>query len=291
MAHARATGEVELGPFGALDQRWMIRCPTGALAVLLEELYAALRVRGPAATGTAHASYHLVPPDGGQPGKIARDHEVVASRPTLAATVHTLVWAINRQVLERSQRPLILHAAGAERDGRVLVLAAPSNAGKTTLVAGLAERGWGYLGDEALAIATDGTVEGYPKPLTVRQGSFAVLEHLRPVTPPGLDGVFTTQWQVPMTDRACSGGPLARLVLPRYDPDLEQPAVLHPLPATEAIARLVPCTYAPEHGRLGTDRVQRLATLVERFPALALTYRDGDAAGACVEHACQTLPN
>lgn len=278
MADGRAGGEVELGPYGALDQRWTIRCPDGDLAGVLETLYAALDVSGPAETGTAHATYHLALPDGTQSGRITRDDEVVASPYTLAETVHTLVWAINRQVIERTARPLILHAAGAERDGRVVVLAAPSDAGKTTLVAGLVEHGWGYLGDEALAIAADGTVEGYPKPLTVRPGSFAVLEHLRPAAPPGLDRLFATQWQVPLTERACTGGPLAAVVLPRYDADLVEPAELRVVPATEAMSRLVPCTFAPVHMRLGIDRVQRLAGLVQQVPVHALTYRESGAA-------------
>src|SRR4029450_8545706 len=43
--------------------------------------------------------------------------------------------------------PMILHAAVLERDGRGLILPAPSSSGKSTLCAALSWRGWRLLSD------------------------------------------------------------------------------------------------------------------------------------------------
>ena len=61
---------------------------------------------------------------------------------------------------------------------------AASGSGKSTLTAGLARAGLGYLSDELVALELDGAVPGrllpYPKPITVKPGSFAVLADMDP---------------------------------------------------------------------------------------------------------------
>lgn len=63
---------------------------------------------------------------------------------------------------------LMFHAAGlATADGEVVVLVAASGTGKTTAARALAERGWGYVSDETIAVSEQGWVVPYPKPLSV----------------------------------------------------------------------------------------------------------------------------
>jgi hypothetical protein len=60
-----------------------------------------------------------------------------------------------------------LHAGGvADEQGRVLAIVAPSGTGKTTATRLLATR-LGYLSDETISIAPDGTVQPHAKPLSV----------------------------------------------------------------------------------------------------------------------------
>ncbi|QZY53066.1 nucleoside/nucleotide kinase family protein [Leucobacter tenebrionis] len=68
---------------------------------------------------------------------------------------------------DRAGTHLLLHAAGVARaDGAVLAIIGPSGRGKTTTARQLAVR-LGYVTDEAVAIARDGSVLPYRKPLSV----------------------------------------------------------------------------------------------------------------------------
>jgi len=79
----------------------------------------------------------------------------------------------------RSRRYLLLHAGMAARQGRGVVIAGPSGAGKTTLVAALALQGWDYLTDEILVVDPEGpSVVPFPRSLLVREGALAGWPHL-----------------------------------------------------------------------------------------------------------------
>ena len=100
--------------------------------------------RAPAATVTAHGT---VPAQSMLSG--------LSTDVTLAA------------IEDRAGALLMLHAAGlATADGRVVALVGPSGRGKTTASRVLG-REFGYVSDETVAIAADGTVLPYRKPLSL----------------------------------------------------------------------------------------------------------------------------
>ncbi|WP_194397273.1 hypothetical protein [Microbacterium atlanticum] len=69
----------------------------------------------------------------------------------------------------RAGELLMLHAAGlATADGRVVALVGPSGRGKTTASRILGTR-FGYVSDESVGIAADGTVHPYRKPLSLME--------------------------------------------------------------------------------------------------------------------------
>lgn len=86
--------------------------------------------------------------------------ENLTSRLTLAA------------ILANAGELTMLHACGVadQRTGAVVALVAKSGTGKTTAASVLA-RTYGYITDETVAIAWDGSVVPYPKPLSVKQGA------------------------------------------------------------------------------------------------------------------------
>ncbi|MDQ0767965.1 hypothetical protein QF031_000714 [Pseudarthrobacter defluvii] len=77
-------------------------------------------------------------------------------------------------ILANAGELTMLHACGvADPDtGAVVALVAKSGTGKTTAASVLA-RTYGYVTDETVAIAWDGSVVPYPKPLSVKQGAGA----------------------------------------------------------------------------------------------------------------------
>lgn len=105
------------------------------------------------------------------------DARVVAPRPrsdgTLGpAELTQLSSSITRAALAaRSSSHLLFHASAvADSGGRVLVFIGRSGMGKSTLARTLADAGWRYVTDEAVAIDAEGTVLPFPKPLSFRRG-------------------------------------------------------------------------------------------------------------------------
>ena len=75
-------------------------------------------------------------------------------------------------ILANAGELTMLHACGVAdpSSGAVVALVAKSGTGKTTAASVLA-RIYGYVTDETVAIAWDGSVVPYPKPLSVKQGA------------------------------------------------------------------------------------------------------------------------
>jgi len=123
----------------------------------------------------------------------------------------------------------MLHAAGlADETGRVVVLSAPSGTGKTTAARHLSRR-FAYVSDETVAIAADGAVVPYRKPLSVIQADAL---HKVQVAPSTIHGGH------PLPERLR----VARIiVLDRHDDGPEVPEV-EPLDLASALEHLAPQT-------------------------------------------------
>jgi HprK-related kinase A len=77
--------------------------------------------------------------------------------------------------------PMILHAAVLERDGRGLILPAPSSSGKSTLCAALSWRGWRLLSDEmAIFDISNGRLRPNPRPVSLKNKAVDVIRSFDP---------------------------------------------------------------------------------------------------------------
>ena len=91
------------------------------------------------------------------------------------------MWDVNRSAAEASGEHLLFHAGALDAGGTGVLLPGTSGSGKSTLTAGLARAGLGYLTDELAALdLRSGQLLPYPKPITLKAGSFAVLPELDP---------------------------------------------------------------------------------------------------------------
>ena len=63
--------------------------------------------------------------------------------------------AVNISGLDADPERLHLHAAAAVKDGRVVVVAAERDTGKSTTIAHLVKRGWAFVTDETVSLAPD----------------------------------------------------------------------------------------------------------------------------------------
>jgi hypothetical protein len=135
-----------------------------------------------------------------------------------------LASAVNTEAVRASDHLVLVHAGGVERDGRAALFPARPAAGKSTLVAGLVQRGFGALTDEVVALdPATGHVVPYSRPIGLKRGSWSLLPTLRPTVSPAGERYLTEQWLVaPSAIRpGGAGGPSrpAFVVIPRYEPD------------------------------------------------------------------------
>ncbi|MBT9505844.1 HprK-related kinase A [Rhodoferax sp.] len=92
-----------------------------------------------------------------------------------------LEWAMNWCISTQAHHYLTLHAAVMEREGCAVIMPAPPGSGKSTLCAGLVNRGWRLLSDELTLISlTDGLITPLGRPVSLKNQSLAVIRNFVP---------------------------------------------------------------------------------------------------------------
>ena len=265
-----------IGPFECFGRGFIIRTPDADLAGFLDELYSPVRSRR-----ASHdvVTFTLEPPNADALGRLFSDRGLTRRSPRHGHLLRTLVWAINRHVIdEPSEDRLILHAAAAARDGRGVLLPARTRSGKTTLVAALLDRGFAYLTDEAASVDADLMIEGFPKPLSVERGSFEALAHYEPRTSGPVSRYLQSHWEVPVESFAAvvRRSRLSMIVFPRYGPS--ETLRFEPLEPAATVANVFTNIFLTA-GRIAPHgMVTEVARIAEQIPAFAVTYSDLGAA-------------
>ena len=97
-----------------------------------------------------------------------------------------LEWAMNWCISMHAHHFLMLHSAVIEREGCAVIMPAPPGSGKSTLCAGLVNRGWRLLSDElALISLTDASITPLGRPISLKNQSIDIMRHFVP------DAVFS----------------------------------------------------------------------------------------------------
>lgn len=184
-----------------------------------------------------------------------------------------LLWEITRLMFERCGDRVHLHGAALVHDGRAVVLAGQSEAGKSTLAGWLTHRGWGFLTDEA-ALVDPVTRIVFPfwRPIGVRRPG--PLDALVPGAPPR--GSSADELLVPASTIGTLGraAPLVAIAFPARAPG--EPTSLRRVSPAATLMELT--RHFPgliDGGRAG---FRRLATLVEAVPGYELRFHDLDEA-------------
>lgn len=270
----------------ALEHDVAICAPDPRLVAYLDDVLADL-----AAAGTAAATYDLEEHADGVTLRLREADGAVTTVGTsaqMAGAVALLLWHLNRRAVDTTPGLLRLHAGGVERGGRLVVLPGGMEAGKTTLVAGLLRRGFGYASDEVVALDRDTlALRPYPKPLSIDPGSWEVLADLAPQLDAALAARLPAQWQVPAhaigAPVAAAGSLPALLVFPQHDP--QAATTLTPISAADAALELTRCTFDFEAPR----DLPALGLLAERCARYRLTASSLAAACAAVEQAADDV--
>lgn len=184
---------------------------------------------------------------------------------------------INQYLVGQLANRLLLHAAAATYGKRAIILPATAGAGKTSLVAGLVQRGCGYLTDELVIIhRRTNSIVPFPKAMSLKEGSFALFESLGPdPTGPEYDRVWYLD-----PERLRPGSvvkrptPIGWVVLPRYEAGAT--TRIESLTVGETVLGLFENTVnIARHKEKGLDR---LIGIAKKAPGYRLVFGDLDEA-------------
>ena len=270
--------------FRALGHEFGLAASDPAILHYLEDVFAPLRTPG------APTDYYRVEAldDGGFEAWFAGERLVASDDP--ARAVGFVLWHVNQAAIASRPDLVRLHAAGAVRGRRAVVLPAPMESGKTTLVAGLVRRGLHYLSDEVVAFDSELLrLVAYPKALSIDPGSWRVLSDMQPRVDPSVEAFLPAQWQVPVGPPVGQGWvddvEPSLLVFPRYDAG--DPTVLTPLSTADAAVALLGCTFDFEADP--ARNLAALADLAKHCRCYRLSVADLDTACGLIETALDDI--
>ncbi len=187
-------------------------------------------------------------------------------------------WGLNWCIHGHIHQHLIIHAAAVERDGRALVLAGEPGAGKSTLCAGLAQRGWRLFSDELAQIdPVSGQIVPMVRPVSLKNDSIDVIRRFAP------DAVFGTRVEdtnkgavahmrapAESVRRATEPAAPGWMVFPSFEAGA--PATLTPLPKGQAFIRAADNAF--NYSLLGEAGFHALGDLVDACDCYEFRYGD-----------------
>ena len=196
--------------------------------------------------------------------------------------VPMLEWSINWCAATRANQYVMIHAAVLERAGRALVLPGVTGAGKSTLCAGLAHRGWRLFSDEfALIRPGDGALDPWPRPISLKNVSIDVIRRWAPdaymSTPvPNTNKGTVAHVRPPADSVRRAGEPAvpAWLVFPTFAKD-SAPSLTR-MPKARAFFRLADCSFNYES--LGIRGFRTLSRMIDGCDAYEFRYSSLDDA-------------
>lgn len=164
---------------------------------------------------------------------------------------------------------IALHAAAVARNGRVVLIPGQSGAGKSSLAAWLFDKGFDYLTDELVVLASDGAVEGLARALILKPdadeivGGFSRIAPLRRMQA-GANLIVRPQFD------AQQAGPVrcGLIVFPAFSPGA--PIAIQPITAAQACIRLMGCNVNARN--LADGGFAILSDLARRVAAVEVRY-------------------
>jgi hypothetical protein len=263
------------GEYAVLSHTFRLEADDASLAGFLDRLLAPFRRPS---SGTA-SSYVLATSPGGD-FSVSLDGEPLEEDVSLPSAVSYFLWHVNRRVVEGCPE-LLVHAGAVTGDGLAVLLPAPPDSGKSTLVAGMVAAGFGYLSDEMVPLGgAPGLVDPYPKPMWLDRGSVEAVAGLLDRIPADDLRFMDRHWHVaPDVVRAgaVSGpGTAGLVVFPTYRPGGR--TRLEPVSRGAALAELVRNSF--NFPRFGHAGLVALRDLVAGCTCYVLEVADlGEAVG------------
>ncbi len=278
------SGTSTLGPYQAGDLRFVVTTDDRDVADELRRILRSLEaptIEPCEPTVRPFVRYFVVRRPTGWSLLFGSDGQLLplGRRNDVSLVVSTILWHLNQQIVARCDGSVALHAGAISGATGAAIFPGVSNAGKSTLVAGLVRSGYGYLSDEIAMLDPETfTVAPIPKALAFDPGSFAVFPDAEPTVAPPFAFGLARKWHVDpeVLGHVGEPGTVRIIVAPQYSPSAT-PA-LERLTEREALDVLIGSAF-----RLDASGFAYLATLATTVPAYRLTSGDLDATLALIE--------
>jgi hypothetical protein len=211
-----------------------------------------------------------------RPWAVYRDDLRLLRGSTPRRIIEFVLWDVSTTAIGSNHGFLAVHAAAASWRGRGIVLPAPPDSGKSTLVAGLTRAGFSYLTDEAALIdPATGMLQPFPRSLWLERPSVEAVFGAEAAPVRWQTG---RQFQVRPADlrpraigRTC---PVRFIVAPAYEAGCE--TALIPMSRAEAVVMLAEQAFYFE--RFGGRGIELLGRVVEGASCYRVKIGDLDDA-------------
>ncbi|MGH2459511.1 MAG: hypothetical protein ACRDIY_11670 [Chloroflexota bacterium] len=257
-----------------VNQTATIACADPILHARLSTLLRHCQAGGRREASAQDADRFEIRPDGASTWLLARNESIVGRGLSANDAVQRMVYEVTVALATGCRELLVIHGAGASRDGRGILLCGASGCGKSTLVARLLMADFDFLSDEVIAVAPDGgTMTGFPRAIALKDaagiGALQLASASAPARSLGECLSLDPEWIRPGSVRH-QATPRA-LLFPRYQEGL--PVASRRLSRAEAVYqlmhRLVNGAQLPDRGLAAASQLARA------LPAYSLTYPDG----------------
>ena len=209
---------------------------------------------------------------------VYRDGTLITQVSQPSNALRAVLRECNGAPLERQSSNVVFHAAGADLGSGQVLFPGVSNAGKSTLITQLVQRGHGYLSDEAIAVSLSSLhAQPFHKAICLEKGAQAMFGELEP------QSALTQTWDVDPRGvgpgRLSSGGPICAIVFPEFRADAALECT--PLSPFETLQGLLANAF--EFRTIGQACFTAMVALAGSTPAHRLVHPGGEAAVDHVE--------